>query len=261
MQNTNSKKYTSVLIIVHVILLYGCYMILQSVFDFPDILRKSTDEIFALFHQNRSAIIPTYYGFTLTGVTFILVSLFSYRALKKTDRDILFVAAIIGTVCGLLQAMGYVRWAFLIPVLDSYLHNPALTQNGKESIELLLDSFHTYAGVALGENLGFVFQGLWTILFSIALLKHHSFAKWIGVVGIFCGVGISVYSLEQFGGMFASLGIINIIVQSLWAGWLIVLASIFYKMDNENETAPKPGWISLTIAAIVFISATVHSLM
>ena len=40
-----------------------------------------------------------------------------------------------------------------------------------------------------------------------------------------------------------------------------VLAAIFYNMDNENETAPKPGWISLTIAAIVFISATVPSLL
>jgi hypothetical protein len=261
MHNTNSKKYTSVLIIVHVVLLYGCYMILQSVFDFPDILRKSTDEIFALFHQNRSSIIPTYYGFTLTGVTFILISLFSYRALRKTDRDILFVAAIIGTVCGLLQAMGYVRWAFLIPVLDNHLHYPALTQSGKESIELILDSFHTYAGVALGENLGFVFQGLWTILFSIALFKHQAFQKWISTIGLICGVGILIYSLEQFGGMFSSLGIINIFVQSIWAGWLIVIAAIFYKMDIETETASKHGWISLTIAAVVFISATVPSLI
>lgn len=261
MQNTNSKRYTAVLIIVHVVLLYGCYMILQSVFDFPDILRKSTDEIFALFHKNRSAIIPTYYGFTLTGVTFILISLFSYRALKKTDRDILFVAAVLGTICGLLQAMGYIRWAFLIPVLDNHLNNPALTQSGKESIELILDSFHTYAGVALGENLGFVFQGLWTVLFSVALLKHQAFQKWIAVIGLISGVGILIYSLEQFGGMFSPLGIINIFVQSLWAGWLIVLAAVFYKMDNENETATKPGWISLSVAAIVFISATIPSLL
>ena len=261
MDTTNSKKITSIIIILHVVLLYVSYMILQSVFDFPDILRRSMDEIFALFHQNRSSIIPTYYGFTLTGVTFILISLFSYRALRKTDRDMLFVAAIIGTICGLLQSLGYVRWAFLIPVLDNHLHNPALTQSGKESIELILDSFHTYAGVALGENLGFVFQGLWTIFFSIALLKHPAFSKWIGRSGIVWGIGILVYSLEQFGGMFSSLGFINIIVQAAWASWLIIIASIFYKMDNENETAPMPGWIVLTIASIIFISAAVPSLL
>lgn len=261
MQNTNSKKMAAVLLIAHVVLLYGCYMVLQSVFDFPDILRKSTDEIFTLFHKNRSAIIPTYYGFTLTGVTFILISLFSYRALKKTDRDMLFVAAVVGTICGILQSVGYIRWAFLIPVLDNHLQNPALTQSGKESIEFILESFHTYAGVALGENLGFVFQGLWTIIFSIALLKHPAFNNWLGRVGIVSGIGILIYSLEQFGGIFSSLGIINIIVQSLWASWLIVIAYVFYNMDNENETAPAPGWIVLTIASIVFISATVPSLM
>ncbi len=261
MQNVNSKKITAVLLIAHVVLLYGCYMILQSVFDFPEILRRSTGEIFALFHKNRSAIIPTYYGFTLTGVTFILISLFSYRALKKTDRDILFVASIVGTICGLLQAMGYVRWAFLIPVLDNNFHNPALTQSGKESMDMILESFHTYAGVALGENLGFVFQGLWTIFFSIALIKHSAFNKWFGRVGIISGIGILIYSLEQFGGAFSSLGIINIIVQSLWVSWLIVLAVVFYKMNDDTEEAPAPGWIAISIAVIIFVSAVVPSLM
>lgn len=259
MQSTNSKKISAVIIVLHVVLLYGCYMILQSVFDFPDILRKSTDEIFALFHRNRSAIIPTYYGFTLTGVTFILISLFSYRALKKTDSDVLFVAAIVGTICGLLQSLGYVRWAFLIPVLDNHLNNLALTQSGKESIEFILDSFHTYAGVAVGENLGFVFQGLWTIFFSIALLKHPAFNQWFGRLGIIWGIGILVYSLEQFGGIFSSLGIINIIVQAAWASWLIVIAAVFYKMD-ENENASAPGKIVLAIAVLIFISAAVPSL-
>jgi hypothetical protein len=261
MHKTNSKRITAVLLIIHILLLYGCYMVLQSVFDFPDILRKSTDEIFYLFHKNRAAIIPAYYGFTLTGVTFILISLFSYRALKKTDRDILFVAAVLGTICGLLQSMGFVRWAFLIPVLDNHLHNSALTQSGKESIELILDSFHTFSGVSLGENLGFIFQGLWTILFSLALMKHHAFNKWFGRVGMVCGAGILVYSLEQFGGVFSSLEVISIFIQSLWVSWLIVIASVFYKMDDANETAPSPGWIVLTIASIIFISATVPSLL
>jgi hypothetical protein len=261
MQNTNSKKITAVILIVHIALLYGCFMVLQSVFDFPDILRKSTDEIFSLFHKNRAAIIPAYYGFTLSGVTFVLISLFAYRALKKTDRDILFVAAILGTICGLLQSMGFVRWAFLIPVLDNHLHNTSLTQSGKESIELILDSFHTYAGVGLGENLGYVFQGLWTILFSVALLKHQAFGKWFGRVGIICGAGLLVYSLEQFGGIFSSLEIVSIVVQSLWVSWLIVIASVFYKMNNEDETAPAPGKVVLTISVLVFLSAVIPSLM
>ncbi len=49
-------------------------------------------------------------------------------------------------------------------------------------------------------------------------------------------------------------------VQSAWAGWLIVIASVFYKM-KENETAPATGKIVMTIAILIFISAAVPSLL
>jgi hypothetical protein len=48
----------------------------------------------------------------------------------------------------------------------------------------VFDSFHRYLGVAVGECLGYLLTGVWTLLVAIAMLQSSSFGDWLAWPGM-----------------------------------------------------------------------------
>ncbi len=74
-----------------------------------------------------------------------------------------------------------------------------------------------YAGMSVGEHLGFIAMGFWTICLGSILMKHPKFELWVGYFGIPIGLLLIASTAEHFGGAFASIfGILNFLANTLW---------------------------------------------
>ena len=90
---------------------------------------------------------------------------------------------------------------------------------------MVFESFHRYLGVAIGECLGYLFTGAWTVLVSVAMLQSSAFEPWLAWPGIAIGLLLVAGSLE-FVGRFEEkgwklAGSIVPIAYIAWSLWLI----------------------------------------
>ena len=134
----------------------------MAVFQFPDILREPSSVRFELFLENQNIIVPTYYLLALTGISQIIISVLLFQLFQKKST-LVTLGAVFGVLTGLFQTLGFIRWSFVIP----YFAN--LSTSSPELIGILEGAFNSYAGIAIGEHLGFLMQGLWTIFLGITI--------------------------------------------------------------------------------------------
>jgi hypothetical protein len=96
----------------------------------------------------------------------------------------------------------------------------------REATVVVFESFHTYLGVAIGECLGYLFTGAWTVLVAIAMLQSSAFPAWLAWPGIAVGLCLMLGSLE-FVGRFEErgwklAGTIIPIAYIAWSLWLVI---------------------------------------
>ncbi len=222
-QKNNNYKTLFILIIAHFIAMNIAYHLLAAYFEFQEILRKPALEMLALYTKNQHIIQPTYYLFTLTGLSFFAISFYIHESLPlRTTLSRLAMA--FGCLAGIFTSLGFIRWTFVIPkIARSYLAN---TNNLDllNSLEADMSLIHSYSGVAIGENLAFLLQSLWLICLAIDLRTNQKGNLSVALPGVFIGIGVLLYSSEQFGGVFSVLGSISIGLQAAWLVWLISLA-------------------------------------
>ena len=58
---------------------------------------------------------------------------------------------------------------------------------------------HQYLGVGVGEHLGYLFTGIWSVLIGVAIAGEELVPTWMGWVGIVIGAGLIVGSAEFLG--------------------------------------------------------------
>ena len=134
-----------------------------------------------------------------------------------------------GVLAAVVQFLGLVRWPFLVPYLaravsDADDGTPAGVAR-REAVEVVFQSFNRYLGVAVGEHLGYLFTGAWSVLVGVASLQSGAVPAWIGVVGIVIGALLALCSLE-FVGPFEREGwslaaTLTPIVYVAWSLWLV----------------------------------------
>ena len=65
------------------------------------------------------------------------------------------------------------------PHLARRYDDPASTEATREATVVVFESFHIYLGVAIGECLGYLFTGAWTVLVGVAMLQSSAFDAWL----------------------------------------------------------------------------------
>ena len=256
MFDTRTARLTAILLFVEVALINVCFLVLQSVFEFPAILNKPATHVLPLFYKNSSIIIPTYYAFTVSSMLLIPLALLLHRILAPKPSTFMTITTTTGIVAAVFQILGFIRWPFLVPYLATTYVNPQTSEATRQSIEVFYNAFNIYAGHTVGEHLGFLFNAVWGILLSIAILRSPLFAerrwRWIGIVGIVLSAGILCNPLQDLSLNFApvntyyfisNLTLVNLtylISYALWAIWLIAPAIRLLtvrKQDIENTVA------------------------
>ncbi|MDX2076179.1 MAG: DUF4386 domain-containing protein [bacterium] len=195
------------------------FFMLGKSFEYPDILRQTVNEILNKFVAGGSSLIALWYGFALTALLAVPMALLFHTVFLVEYPTLAVVSAIIGVLSGLVQAMGLLRWSLLVPMLAKQYQAETTSHAQRDTIEVVFNAFHQYIGVVVGEHLGYIFTGSWTILISIMMLTTPIFGAVMGILGIIAAIGIMVGLLEPTG--WKPAGAINAISYIIWSLWLI----------------------------------------
>lgn len=219
MDDIGLRRLTGVLLILTPVAFNVCFTLLSITFEYPDILRESPGYVLSEFNDGGDTLVATWYGFMLTAVLFIPLAILVYKVLAPSDTRYLAVATAFGVVAGIVQFLGLVRWPFVVPYLaDTYI-DPASSDATRESVVVVFEAFNRYAGVAVGENLGYLFTALWTALVALTMLDSAlPYRRWLSLLGIVSALGILIGTLEPAG--VDAAGDVVVIGYILWSIWL-----------------------------------------
>ena len=218
------SKLTGLLLILLPVAFNVVFFLLQRNFEYPDILRKPTDYILRRFNEGGTRLIATWYAFALTGVLFIPVAILVHQTLASEGTTYMLLATTVGVLAGLVQFFGLIRWTFLVPYLAKTYFEPDVTQATRDGIAVVFQAFHRYAGVAIGEHLGYLLTSIWTALIALAITQSSLFSTWLGWIGFLPAIGIFIGLFEEAG--FKAAGAINAISYILWSLWLIIVGIV-----------------------------------
>jgi hypothetical protein len=218
-KNRALRVLTGFLLILTPIAFNVFFTLLSVTFEYPDILREPTGYVLRNFDGGGGELVAIWYGFMLTAVLFIPLAVLVHKALVREDTPYMAVATAFGVVAGMVQFLGLVRWPFLVPYLaDTYL-DPASSAATRESVAVVFQAFNQYAGVGVGENLGYLFTGIWTALVALAMFGSPlPFRRWLAILGVLSAAGVSVGTLEPVG--FEPAADIVVVGYILWSIWL-----------------------------------------
>jgi hypothetical protein len=160
----------------------------------------------------------------MTAVLFAPLAVLLAAALPDADPTLLAVAATVGVLASIVQFFGLIRWPFLVPYLSRTMADPDATPARKEAVDVIFQSFNRFLGVAVGEHLGFLLTGIWSVLVGAAMLQT-GLPAWLGITGIAVGALLALCSLE-FVGPFERSGWkpaarLTPVVYVVWSLWLI----------------------------------------
>jgi hypothetical protein len=134
---------------------------------------------------------------------------------------LLWVATAFGVTAGLAQALGFLRWPFLVPHLAQAYLAPGATEAQRAAAGMVFEAFHHYAGMAVGEHLGYLSTSVWTLLIAIVIIRTGLLPRWLGLTGGVRALGIAAGLVEPAGWELG--GTINAYSYLVWALWLIAI--------------------------------------
>ena len=175
------------------------FALLAARFDYPDVLRRPTPEVLERFRAGGPGLVLLWWAFAMTAVLMAPLVVVFARAVPDADGTLLAVATTVGVLAAAVQFLGLARWPFLVPYLARADADPDAPPARREAVDVVFQSFNRCLGVAVGEHLGYLFTGAWTILAGVALTQTTAAPGWLGVVGIVVGAALALCCLEFVG--------------------------------------------------------------
>jgi hypothetical protein len=232
------RRLAGLLLILVPVAFTICFTLLQMQFEYPNILRQSTADVLTKFQAGGTKLIAAWYALTLTAVLFIPVVVLVHRVLAEQEASVtLWVATAFGVVAGLAQTLGFLRWPFLVPHLAEAYLAPGASEAQQAAAALVFEAFHRYAGMAIGEHLGYLSTSAWTFLIALLMLRAPLFGRWLGVSGMLLAVGVATGLLEPAGWELA--GTINALSYLGWALWMVVAGIVLMVRRDAGRVSAR----------------------
>jgi hypothetical protein len=163
--------------------------------------------------------------FMLSGLLLIPAVVLLGQALGFTG--IVPLAVTVGVLAGLVQMLGLLRWVYLVPSLARPNVDPGLESGQREANIAVFRAMHQYLGVGVGEHLGYLFTGIWSVLTGVAIVGTELIPAWMGGIGVAVGAGLIVGSAEFLGrdeeDGWTLAGAAIPILYIAWSLWLVAM--------------------------------------
>jgi hypothetical protein len=222
----NVETAAGVVLIIAPLWFNATFALLGKRFDYPDILRRPTGEILERFRAGGSSLILLWWTFMLSGLLLITGAVLLGQVLGF--GWIIPVATTIGVLAGLVQMLGLLRWVYVVPALARAYADPSLGPEEREVHAAVFRAMHQYLGVGVGEHLGYLFTGIWSLLIGIAVIGDGTaLPVWVGWLGIVIGSGLVIGSVEFLGPNeergWSLAGAAIPILYIAWSVWLLAM--------------------------------------
>jgi Domain of unknown function (DUF4386) len=205
-----------------------CFVVLSAVFNFPDILRDKGANVLPLYAEKASIVRPTYWILAMSGLALIACAVELGRFLAPYAAGPARLVSGFGVATGVFWSLGYSRWPIAMPYLSD-LYQTGDKTRAAELYELL----NRYAGMTVGEHLGFICMGVFAVVLAVALRKAGIGPKWFFPVGIFSGVLIAATAYEQYNNI-ELIGQINGFANTIWFIWLIAIGIVLARRSGTS---------------------------
>ena len=161
----------------------------------------------------------------LSGVLLIFAAVLLGQVLGL--GDVVLVATTFGVLAGLVQMLGLLRWVYVVPALARAYADPTLEPEQREVSAAVFRALHQYLGVGVGEHLGYLFTGIWSVLIGVGIVQGVELPTLLGWPGIIVGVGLMVGSAEFLGPNeeqgWSLAGAAIPVLYVAWSGWLLAM--------------------------------------
>jgi len=203
--------------VLAIVLANVAFVGLGSVFNYPDILQESADEILVEFRADEGAIVALFITLALSAALLAPIAILLGR-LAANERGRLSIG--VGIAAAAVQVIGLLRWPLIVPSLADSDDTDAF------------DTVHTVLGTVVGETFGYLLTAAWTILIIAALGKALAggWFSWLGyTAAALIAVGVLV-PLDVPGADFA-----NFVGYILWSVWMLVFATLILRRPERIE--------------------------
>lgn len=224
------EVFAAVLLIAVPIAFNLAFLELGRSFDYPRILRHEPDEILRRFAAGGSGLILRWEALLACSVLMIPLAIVVARVLGASPT-LTASSLVVGVVAGVVQMLGLVRWPFAVPELARrYVAAPdgPAGDATRRSVEVTFETLHRLLGVGIGEHLGYLFTGVWTLLVSASIIATAAaLPVWLGIIGIPIGLALLIGVLEFVGPNeergWGLAGTVVPIAYLAWSAWLVLL--------------------------------------
>jgi hypothetical protein len=192
-----SESVAAILLIAVPIAFNVMFALLARSFSYPDILRQPAGSILTRFSAGGTRLLVLWWAFALTAV--LMVPLVVFVASLFAEGPVRTLAFATGLLSALVQTLGLMRWPFVVPLLARRYADTGATQSQRENAELIFDALHRYLGVGVGEHLGYLLTGTWTIVTGILMLGSGPFPAALAWLAFPIGIAQLIGALEFVG--------------------------------------------------------------
>ena len=225
-----TRVAAGILLIALPIAFNAAFGALAASFDYPNVLRRPTAEILERFRSGGSRLVLLWWGFAMTAVLFAPLAVLVAASLGGASPVLLDLGVTVGVLAAAVQFLGLIRWAFVVPYLARAYDVEGISDARRDVIDIVFQSLNRYLGVAVGEHLGYLLTGAWSILVGVAVLQQGELHPVVGIAGIVIGAVLAVCSIEFVGGFephgWKLAGIVTPFAYIAWSLWLVTMGVI-----------------------------------
>jgi hypothetical protein len=225
----DTRQITGVIAVIVPIVFNIAFFELGRTFDYPAILRRPADDILRRFAAGGSALLLRWHVLFLSALAMVPVVVL-LAVVLDAGPALTWLSLVVGVVAALVEAIGLARWPFAVPELARRYVAAGDGSDGeatRRSVEVTFAVLHRYLGVGIGEHLGYMATGAWTLLVSASIVGGGVLPAWLAIAGLVIGISLLVGTLEFVGPNeregWAPAGTIVPIAYIAWSIWLILI--------------------------------------
>lgn len=228
-------RTTGVLFITFAFTINIPYLLLIQNFDYDDILREPIDYVLTRFHAGGTGLVLTWFCFGFLSLLFIPIAVLLGKLIQRRDTPYLAVVVVMGVLSSILQAVGLMRWVFVVPVLATTYVNSTTSEATRAAVIVVYQAIHQYGGVVIGEQLGQTLLIGWTLGISMAIMRSPLFKPWVGWMGLVTVPFWILGQTELFATVISQTPVFETtpIGFMMWEVWLIVIGIFLLRAASK----------------------------
>lgn len=160
------------------------YVLLIDRFGYDDILREPPLAVLKAFQAGGPELVLIWLAFALCAAGFLWVAGWTAEAVRAQGGRWPLWATLAGAGSALVQAIGLLRWSFVVPGLAETALDPAADPAARAAAVVVFGALNQFAGVALGEHLGQTLLAAWTFALAVAVLRGRLAPALFGWTGL-----------------------------------------------------------------------------